>query len=34
MADYKIPREVVFIDVMPESVPNWVRPAMADVPEL
>lgn len=34
MADYKIPREVVFIDVMPESVPNWVRPAMAEVPEL
>lgn len=34
MADYKIPREVVFTDTMPESVANWIRPASAEVPEL
>jgi long-chain acyl-CoA synthetase len=34
MADYKIPREVVFTDTMPGSIPNWVRPASAEVPEL
>jgi long-chain acyl-CoA synthetase len=34
MADYKIPRQVVFTDIMPESISNWVRPASAEVPEL
>jgi long-chain acyl-CoA synthetase len=34
MADFKIPREVIFVDVMPESVSNWVRPAGSKVPEL
>ena len=34
MADYKIPREVVFTDTMPESVTNWVRPASTEIPEL
>ncbi len=26
MADYKLPREVVFVEVMPEAVPLWRRP--------
>ena len=34
MADYKIPRQVVFTDTMPESIANWVRPASAEVPDL
>jgi long-chain acyl-CoA synthetase len=34
MADYKIPREVVFTDTIPETVPKWVRPASARVPDL
>jgi hypothetical protein len=25
---------VIFVDVMPESVSNWVRPAGSKVPEL
>jgi long-chain acyl-CoA synthetase len=34
MADYKIPREVLFTEIMPEAIDNWVRPASAEVPEL
>jgi long-chain acyl-CoA synthetase len=26
MADYKLPRDIEFVKVMPESVPNWTRP--------
>jgi long-chain acyl-CoA synthetase len=31
MADYKLPREIVFVDVMPESIPNWRRPPVSGV---
>ena len=34
MADYKLPREIVFVDAVPESVPNWRRPAGTEVPDL
>ncbi|OGO44120.1 MAG: hypothetical protein A2Z05_00420 [Chloroflexi bacterium RBG_16_60_22] len=34
MADYKLPREIVFTDVMPEVIPNWRRPAGRAVGEL
>jgi len=34
MADYKIPREIIFTDKMPDSISNWVRPASAEVPDL
>ncbi|MCK4862835.1 MAG: AMP-binding protein [Dehalococcoidales bacterium] len=26
MADYKLPREIEFVDVIPEEIPNWTRP--------
>jgi long-chain acyl-CoA synthetase len=26
MADYKMPREIVFVDAIPEDIPNWTRP--------
>ena len=26
MADYKLPREIVFVDEMPADIPNWKRP--------
>jgi long-chain acyl-CoA synthetase len=26
MADYKLPREIEFVDVIPEVTPNWARP--------
>jgi long-chain acyl-CoA synthetase len=26
LADYKLPREIEFVAVMPETVPNWTRP--------
>jgi len=26
MADYKLPREITIVDVMPEELPNWRRP--------
>jgi hypothetical protein len=26
MADYKLPREVVFVESIPEQTPNWKRP--------
>jgi long-chain acyl-CoA synthetase len=26
MADYKLPREIAFVDDIPETVPNWTRP--------
>ena len=25
MADYKLPREIVFTDTIPEVIPNWTR---------
>ncbi len=34
MADYKLPREVVFVERLPEVIPNWARPASTEVPEL
>ena len=34
MADYKLPREIVFTDTMPEIIPNWTRPESQAVPEL
>jgi long-chain acyl-CoA synthetase len=26
MADYKLPRDIEFVEVIPETVPNWTRP--------
>lgn len=26
MADYKLPREIIIVDEMPEEIPNWKRP--------
>ena len=34
MADYKLPREIVFMESLPEVIPNWTRPASSEVPEL
>ncbi len=34
MADYKLPREVQFVDAMPEVIPLWRRPATVNVAEL
>jgi long-chain acyl-CoA synthetase len=34
MADYKLPREVVFTDKIPEVTPNWKRPQNPDISEL
>jgi long-chain acyl-CoA synthetase len=34
MADYKLPREVVFVEVMPEAVPLWRRPASLEAADI
>ena len=34
MADYKLPREIVFVDKMPDDVPLWRRPANLTVADL
>ncbi len=34
MADYKLPREVAFVDVMPEVVPLWKRPKNLEMADL
>jgi len=34
MADYKLPREIIFTDTLPEVIPNWTRPESQEVPEL
>ena len=34
MADYKLPREVVFTDKIPEVTPNWKRPQDQEISEL
>ena len=26
MADYKLPREIEFVETVPETVPTWTRP--------
>jgi long-chain acyl-CoA synthetase len=31
LADYKLPREIEFVEVMPETVPLWTRPAPTTV---
>ncbi len=33
-ADYKLPREIIFTDTLPEVIPNWTRPESQEVPEL
>jgi long-chain acyl-CoA synthetase len=33
MADYKLPREVCFTDIMPEVIPFWTRPESQEVSE-
>ncbi len=34
MADYKLPREVCFVEVMPEAVPLWRRPASLEAADI
>jgi long-chain acyl-CoA synthetase len=34
MADYKLPREIQFVDTMPEVIPLWRRPENVDAAEL
>ena len=34
MADYKLPREIIFTDAMPEVIPNWTRRASTEEIEL
>jgi long-chain acyl-CoA synthetase len=34
MADYKLPREIIFVDKMPDDVPLWRRPANLTVADL
>jgi long-chain acyl-CoA synthetase len=34
MADYKLPREITFVDVMPEVIPIWRRPQGLEVADL
>jgi long-chain acyl-CoA synthetase len=34
MADYKLPREVVFAEKIPEVTPNWKRPQNQEISEL
>jgi long-chain acyl-CoA synthetase len=34
MADYKLPREVEFVDTMPEEIPLWRRPANLELADL
>jgi long-chain acyl-CoA synthetase len=34
MADYKLPREVEFVETIPESVPLWKRPARVEMADL
>ena len=34
MADYKLPREIVFTENMPEVIPNWKRPKRLAASEL
>lgn len=34
MADYKLPREIVFVDVMPVEIPLWRRPQSYEVADL
>ncbi len=33
MADYKLPREITFTDIIPEVTPAWTRPESPRVPE-
>ena len=34
MADYKLPREVQFVEVMPEDIPLWRRPEKSEITEI
>jgi long-chain acyl-CoA synthetase len=34
MADYKLPREIAFVDIMPEVIPIWRRPQGLEVADL
>lgn len=34
MADYKLPREIEFVETMPEEIPLWRRPASAEIADL
>jgi long-chain acyl-CoA synthetase len=34
MADYKLPREIIFTEDIPEVTPTWTRPESLEVPEL
>jgi long-chain acyl-CoA synthetase len=34
MADYKLPREIAFVDAMPEVIPIWRRPQSLEVADL
>jgi fatty-acyl-CoA synthase len=34
MADYKLPRDVVFVDVMPAEIPMWRRPQSFEAADL
>jgi long-chain acyl-CoA synthetase len=34
MADYKLPREIVFVDAMPEIIPIWRRPERLEAVDL
>jgi acyl-CoA synthetase (AMP-forming)/AMP-acid ligase II len=34
MADYKLPREIQFVDTMPEVIPLWRRPENVDAAEV
>jgi hypothetical protein len=31
MADYKLPREVVFVESIPVATPNWKRPKNQEI---
>jgi long-chain acyl-CoA synthetase len=34
MADYKLPREIAFVDTIPEVIPNWTRPKGLELADL
>jgi long-chain acyl-CoA synthetase len=34
MADYKLPREIDFVETMPEEIPLWRRPGSAEIADL
>jgi long-chain acyl-CoA synthetase len=34
MADYKLPREIEFVEAMPEEIPLWRRPKSAEIADL